>query len=127
MYTRLSWKDSDSTSGIQKELQKRYIDIEPGPHPNMEIATIWLDGVFVGWVGTRAWPEKFKGRPVTAQTVECFVAPEFRRRGLAKIGLQALITAGKINRDDFVAVYAPEVVRMAEQCGCKTVLFCEAT
>lgn len=127
IYTRLSWPDSGSTSSIQKELAKRYITPESGAHPKMAIALIWLDGVLAGWVGTRPWPEKFKGEPVTAQTVECFVAPEFRRRGLAKLGLQALITGGKINRNDFVAVYAPEVVPIAEQCGCRVVLFCEAT
>ena len=127
IYTRLSWPDSGSTSSIQKELAKRYITPESGAHPEMAIALIWLDGVLAGWVGTRPWPEKFKGEPITAQTVECFVAPEFRRRGLAKLGLQALITGGKINRNDFVAVYAPEVVPIAEQCGCRVVLFCEAT
>lgn len=127
IYTRLSWPDSGSTSSIQKELHKRYMDVEHVRHPEMAIALIWVDSVLAGWVGTRPWPEKFKGNPVTAQTVECFVAPEFRRRGLAKLGLQALITGGKINRNDFVAVYAPEVVPIAEQCGCRIVLFCEAT
>jgi len=124
--TRLSWADSLSASSIRKELRKRYIDVVPGPHPKMDIATIWVDDVLAGWVGTRPWPEKFKGSRIIAQTVECFVDPEFRRRGLAKIGLQALIAARKIHRKKFVAVYAPEVVRLAEQCGCLTVILCEA-
>ncbi len=127
IYTRLSKENSNSDSSIRKELRKRYIDVQPGPHPEMEMATIRIDDVLAGWVGTRLWTEKFKGETVTAQTVECFVAPEFRRRGVATMGLQALITAKKINRNDFVAVYAPEVVQMATQCGCKTVLLCEAT
>lgn len=127
IYTRLSWPDSGSASSIQKELHKRYMDVEHVKHPEMAIALIWLDSVLAGWVGTRPWPEKFKGDVVTAQTIECFVAPEFRRRRLATIGVHALIAARKINCDDFVSVYASEMVPLATNCGCKTVLLCEAT
>jgi len=122
---RLSWPNSGNSSSIQKELDKRYLNIQPGPHPEMAIALIWVDETLAGWVGTRPWPEKFKGRPVTAQTVECFVDPGFRRNGIAKLGLQALITAGKLNKTEIVSVYAPEVIKLAEQCGCKVVIYCE--
>jgi GNAT superfamily N-acetyltransferase len=122
---RLSWPDSGSSSSIQKELDKRYLDVQPGPHPEMAIALIWVEETLVGWVGTRPWPEKFKGRPVTAQTIECFVDPDFRRRGIAKLGLQALITAEKLNKMEIVSVYAPEIIKLAEQCGCKVVIYCE--
>ena len=94
-------------------------------HPDMALALVWVDETLAGWVGTRPWPEKFKGQPVIAQTVECFVDPDFRRRGFAKLGLQALISAGKINKNDFVAVYAPEAVAIAKQCGCNIVIYCE--
>jgi hypothetical protein len=127
LYTRLSWPDSESTSSIRRELEKRYITPEPGPHPEMTIALIWQNSLLVGWVGTRPWPEKFKGESVTAQTIECFVEPDCRRHGFARLGLQALITAGAIDKTKYVAVYAPEVVNIAKQCGCKIVLFCEAT
>lgn len=127
LYTRLSWPDSNSASSMQKELHKRYMDVEYIKHPEMAIALIWVDDALAGWVGTRAWPEKFKGDVVTAQTIECFVAPEFRRRGLAKMGTLALIADGKINRDNFVAVYTAEMIPLAKNCGCKTVLLCEAT
>lgn len=123
--SRLSWPDSGSASSIQKELDKRYINVQPGPHPEMAIALVWVDDVLAGWVGTRPWPEKFKGRPVTAQTIECFVDPEFRRRGIAKLGLHALIAGNKINKAEVVSVYAPEVIKLAEQCGCKVVVYCE--
>lgn len=125
IFTRLSWPDSGSDSSIQKELDKRYLNIQPGPHPDMAIALIWVDDTLAGWVGSRPWPEKFKGRPVTAQTVECFVAPEYRRRGIAKLGLHALITAGAIKREQIVSVYSPDVIKLAEQCGCKVVIYCE--
>lgn len=123
--TRLSWPDSGSASSIQKELDKRYGNKQPGPHPEMALALIWVDGTLVGWVGTRRWPEKFKGEPITAQTVECFVDEKYRRRGFARLGLQALIAANILDRAAPVSVYAPEVVGVAQQCGCKIVLLCE--
>lgn len=127
IYTRLSWPDSESDSSIRKELEKRYVTPEPGPHPEMAMAIIWCNGVLAGWVGTRPWPEKFKGETIMAQTIECFVDPELRNRGFARMGLQALLTAGALKRDEPVAVYAPNVVNIAKQCGCKTVLLCEVT
>jgi hypothetical protein len=123
--TRLSWPDSGSDSSIQKELDKRYVNIQPGPHPEMALAIIWFDDVLVGWVGTRLWPEKFKGSPIMAQTVECFVDAAWRRKGIARLGLQALIAAGRIRRDEPISVYAPNVIKLAEQCGCAIVLFCD--
>jgi GNAT superfamily N-acetyltransferase len=123
--SRLSWPNSGSSSSIRKELDKRYLNAQPGPHPEMAIALVWVDKTLAGWVGTRPWPEKFKGRAVTAQTVECFVDPNFRRQGIAKLGLQALITAGKLNKTKIVSVYAPKVIKLAEQCGCKVVIYCE--
>jgi len=126
LVARLSWPDSGSDSSLQKELKKRYLQPAPGPHPPMALALIWQDQKLVGWVGTRPWPEKFKGDNITAQTVECFVDPEYRRRGLGSIGLHALISAGHVNRSQPVSVYAAEVVAMARQCGCKIVLLCEA-
>lgn len=124
--TRLSWPDSGSDSSIQKELTKRYLHVNhEQPHAEMAMALVWLDETLVGWVGSRPWPEKFKGRPVTAQTVECFVDPEYRRRGIAKLGLQALITAGAVKRDQIVSVYSPDVIKLAEQCGCKIVIYCK--
>ena len=123
--TRLSWPDSKSDSSMRKELEKRYINPEPGPHPEMAIAIIWCNAVLAGWVGTRPWPEKLNGEPVTAQTIECFVDPELRNRGFAQLGLQALMSAGHVARDKPVAVYHKSVLKIAERGGCKIVLLCE--
>lgn len=125
IYSRLSWPDSSSSSSIQEELEKRYINVTPGPHPEMALALVWVDDVLAGWVGTRPWPEKFKGRPTIVQTVECFVDPDYRRRGIAKLGLTALIAAGYIDRDKVVAVYAPDVIKLASKCGCNVVTYCD--
>ncbi|NDD53186.1 GNAT family N-acetyltransferase [bacterium] len=125
--SRLSWPDSNSDSSIQKELHKRYLKPTPGPHPQMALALIWLDETLVGWVGTRLWPEKFKGRDIVAQTIECFTDEQYRKRGIAQLGLQALITGGRIKKDKPVAVYRNSVVNIARRCDCKTVLLCPVT
>lgn len=125
IYSRLSWNDSGSSSSIQKELEKRYLKPEPGPHPSMDIALIWHNSLLVAWVGTRLWPEEYNGEQIMAQTIECFTDPEVRRRGYALLGLQALLTAGFINANKPVAVYAENVTRLAERAGCKIVLLCE--
>ncbi len=125
IHERLSHADSGSASSIRPELEKRYIKPTPGPHPSMMLAMVWQDGVFAAWVGTRIWPEKFKGEPVAAQTVECFAAPEYRRRGLATMGLHALISAGFLNRNEVVSVYSPAALHLARQCGCKQVILCD--
>lgn len=124
--SRLSHPNSGSASSIQPELIKRYVKPEPGPHPTMWLAMVWQNGLFVSWVGTRLWPEKFKGDPVMAQTVECFTDPECRRHGLARLGLQALISANLLDRNKIVSVYSPAALKMAQSCGCKTVILCES-
>ena len=124
IYSRLSWPDSDSSSSIQKELAKRYLTPSPGPHPEMALALIWHNSLLVAWVGSRPWPERFKGEKITAQTIECFTEPEMRQRGYAMLGLQALLTGGFINREQPVAVYSKSAVKIAERCGFKIVLLC---
>lgn len=127
IYNKLSWKNANTSGSMRDELEKRYIRPTTGPRPPMPLAMVWQNGVFVCWVGTRSWPEMFKGEKIVAQTIECFTAPEYRRNGLARMGLQALISAGVLNREAPVSVYAPEVLPLARQCGCKVVLLCEAT
>lgn len=125
IYSRLSWSNSGSSSSIQRELDKRYLHPVPGPHPEMDIAFIWHNSMMVAWVGTRLWPERHNGEKIMAQTIECFTDPELRCRGYALLGLQALITAGFIDREKPVSVYAENVVRLAERVGCKVVLLCD--
>lgn len=125
IHERLSWPDSGSDSSIRVELEKRYIKPTPGPHPSMMLAMVWQDGVFAAWVGTRPWPEKFKGEPIIAQTIECFTDQAYRRKGLAKLGLLALISAALLNRNEIVSVYSPAALHLARQCGCKQVILCD--
>ena len=119
---RLSWPDSESNSSIQRELKKRYVDPVAGQQPSMMLALIRLNGELVGWVGTRPWPEKLNDQPIMVQTIECFVDEKRRRGGIARLGLQALISAGFINRTRPVGVYAPAVVGLAKACDCEIVV-----
>ena len=125
IYDRLSRSDSPSNSSIRKELDKRYINIQEKKHPEMAIALVRFNDVLVGWVGSRPWLEEFKGETIITQTVECFVDPKFRRKGVVKLGLQSLITTGKIDKTKVISVYAPEVVDLAKQCGCNAVTYWE--
>lgn len=120
MYTRLSRPGRN----MRQELRNRYIEPKTGIHESIMLALIWHNDLFVAWVGTRAFKEKFKGDLIQVQTIECFTDVEVRRRGFAQLGLQSLITAGIINVDAPVAVYNPSVVKIAERCGCKTVVLC---
>jgi L-amino acid N-acyltransferase YncA len=125
IYSGLSRENSPSASSIRKELNKRYINVKEGGHPKMAMSLVMFGEKLVGWVGTRPWQEQFKGERVTVQTVECFVDPKFRGKGVAKLGLQSLITAGKIDTAKVVSVYSEKVIRLARQVGCKIVTYCE--
>ena len=122
IYNRLSVPGRN----MRDEISKRYIERWPCEHESMTMALIHQNGLFVAWVGSRPFKEKFKGKMLDVQTVECFTDPELRRRGISQLGLQALISAGVINQDKPVAVYEKSVVKIAERCGCKFVVLCIA-
>lgn len=125
IYDKVSRDNSYSDTSIRKELEKRYIDIQQGKHPEMAMALIWFGERLIGWVGTRPYKEKVDNKFVAVQTIECFVDSEHRRKGIAKLGLQALITTQKINRSKLVSVYRQNVIGLAKQCGCSNVVYCE--
>jgi hypothetical protein len=124
---RLSWPLKEALhDSMQPEVIRRHVKPEKGPHPPMTMALVYCNGYFVAWVATRPFFEKFKGELTAVQTIECFTDAELRQRGLAQMGLYALISAGHIDRDKPVSVYHPSVVKMAERCGCKCVILCNA-
>jgi hypothetical protein len=63
----------------------------------------------VGWVATHVW----RG----VQTVEGFVHPLLRRRGLARISVLSLLSCGHLELRKPVAVFSPACVELAYQCG----------
>lgn len=122
IYSRLGWENGN----IRHELRTRYIEPIVGPHSEMFLALVWYNDELVSWVGTRQYPERFKGVLALRQTIECFTDPALRGRGFAQVGLSALIAAGLLNRNDVVAVYSREAIKLAERCGCRIVVFCDS-
>ena len=118
IYSRLS----NPGRNMRKELEMRYLSPEPGPHESINLALVWFEETFVAWVGTRTVQTRLSGRTVEAQSIECFTDPDFRKRGFAALGLQALISAGLIDKSNPVEVYRRSAFKVAERCGCKIVI-----
>lgn len=124
---RLSWSLEDALpDSMQPEINKRHGVGVSGPHPPIIMAVVYYNGYLVAWVATRPWFEKFKGELVPVQTIECFTDPELRQRGFAQLGLQALLSAGHINRKKPVSVYHKSVMTIAERCGFNCIILCNS-
>lgn len=63
----------------------------------------------IGWVATHLWR--------SLQTLEGFVDPGWRRRGLARIGAMTLVANGYLDRSKAIAVFSPECVTLAKSLG----------
>ena len=74
---------------------------------------IW-SGQPVAWVATHEWHEH--------QTLEAFTDPDWRRRGLARIGAMMLLSVSYVVRDEPVAVFSPDCVPLAKSLGFADVL-----
>jgi len=72
------------------------------------VAVIWTTEP-VAWVGSHEWHGY--------QTLEAFTHPEWRRRGLARMGCLALLALSYVNRDDPVAVFSWDCVGLARSLG----------
>jgi len=68
----------------------------------------------IAWVASHEW----RGQ----QTLEAFVAPEWRRRGLVKLAAGMLIATGSLNRKLPLAVFSAECVALAASLGFQEVL-----
>jgi hypothetical protein len=124
---RLSWPlEHALPDSMQPEVIRRHVSPEPGPHASITMALVYHNNYLVAWAATRPFFEKFKGDLIAVQTIECFTDRELRNRGFAQIGLNALISAGQIARNKPVSVYHASVVKIAERCGCKCVILCNA-
>ena len=62
----------------------------------------------VAWIATHTW----RG----IQTIEGFVEPTLRRRGIAKVSVLALLASRQLDVRKPVAVFAPPCVELAYQC-----------
>jgi hypothetical protein len=63
----------------------------------------------IAWVASHEWRDQ--------QTLEAFVAPERRRRGLVKLGAHMLLAAGHLVKTEPIAVFSPDCVPLARSLG----------
>lgn len=63
----------------------------------------------IAWVASHQW----RG----LQTFEAYTLEEYRRRGIARLGLLTLIADQYVDRDQPIAVFRPECVGIARSCG----------
>lgn len=83
------------------------------------IATVHDQGEMVGWARTEHWRDT---RGTDWETLEAFVAPEYRCRGLARFAASGLAAAGAI-KSPSVAVFSPPMISIAESAGMIPVLY----
>ena len=71
---------------------------------------ICLDqGEIIGWARSEMWNE--------IPTLEAFVSPAYRRRGVATLCTAGLRTEGVFRDHEFVAVFRPAMVSLASRLG----------
>lgn len=94
----------------------------PGSEMQTELYTRQADtpivvastGLPIAWVASHEW----RGQ----QTLEAFVAHDWRRRGLAKAGAMVLMATSHLTRDEPLAVFSADCVPLAKSLGFKDVL-----
>lgn len=73
------------------------------------------DAMPVAWIATHTW--------AGVQTIEGFTDPDYRRRGIANIGVRMLLAEGHLRKSEPVAVFATECVELAYSVGWHDVRF----
>lgn len=82
---------------------------EPSPADG-SIAVVADAGEIVGWARTEKWQ--------AFATLEAFVMPQYRRRGVAAFASMGLFTASRFPTTNRVAVFtSPEMLRVARRVG----------
>jgi GNAT superfamily N-acetyltransferase len=90
------------------EMQREFIDAKTDTP--MVVA---YDPEPIAWVATHLW----RG----LQTLEGYVDPDWRRKGLARIGALTLISTGYLDRTMAIAVFSDECVALTRSLGFKDV------
>jgi GNAT superfamily N-acetyltransferase len=96
----------DHLTRTGSEFQKKLLD---GDILTGTIAICLDQGEIVGWARTEIWD----GLP----TLEAFVSPAYRRRGVATLCAAGLRTQGVFRDYEFVAVFRPTMISLARRLG----------
>jgi hypothetical protein len=87
-----------------------------------EIAIVRDQGEIVGWARTEAWVESRGGDEYSWDTLEAFVAREYRRRGVAAFAAAGL-AAARDSLGQHIAVFHPHMLLVARRAGFHPTLF----
>jgi hypothetical protein len=105
-------------SDFQKKL-RRYRAGDTPHEDDGYLAVVKLDGEIVGWARSERWEEN----PACSwDTLEAFVSPQLRNRGLATLAVSAL-TAGPLYGSGNIAVFHPHMLLVARRAGVYPQLF----
>jgi GNAT superfamily N-acetyltransferase len=96
----------DHLTRTGSEFQKKLLD---GDILTGTIAICLDQGEIIGWARTEIWD----GLP----TLEAFVSPAYRRRGVATLCAAGLRTEGVFRDYEFVAVFRPTMAALAHRLG----------
>jgi GNAT superfamily N-acetyltransferase len=111
---------------IRDELTKPGSDFHEAVETKTDglIATVWVDEVAVGWARTERWSagDDGAGGLVMYDTLEAFVRPERRLKGIAAFAASGLFSATYDNGCT-VAVFSPHMLLVARRAGFWPTLF----
>ena len=98
---------ADHLTRPQSDFQKALLD--GGDIIKGTIAICLDQGEIIGWARTELWRE--------LPTLEAFVSPAYRRRGVATLCAAGLRTEGVWRDYEFVAVFRPTMISLARRLG----------
>ena len=107
---------------IRDELTKPDSDFHYGVETKTAglIAIVMDDGAVVGWARTEQW---YDGNGIPFDTLEAFVRPERRMRGIAAFAASGLYSAVFHASGCAVAVFSPYMMLVARRAGLFPTLF----
>lgn len=121
----LAHLDAVDISYIVRHLTKPESDFQrallAGRRPGV-IAIVRDQGEIVGWARTEAWSESRDGDEYSWDTLEAFVARDYRRRGVAAFA-SAGLAAAMDGLGQHIAVFHPHMLLVARRAGFHPTLF----
>lgn len=107
---RLTKPDSD----FQRKLTDLLFGKSKATEADGHIALVFDYGEIVGWARTESWGDW--------DTLEAFVAPDYRLRGIASFAAAGLYAIRLFDTGCTVAVFAPSMMLVAKRAGMSPVL-----
>lgn len=105
-------------SDFHRKLQRFMSGDEPTTDDGY-LSVVKIDGEIVGWARSERWED---GNHMAWDTLEAFVHPHFRSRGIAAIAAASLV-AGPLYGTGSVAVFHPHMLLVAKKAGIFAQLF----